>query len=631
MKTSVIRHRVADFLKSCAPFDGLSEPDLLDLAGSGRVKFHESEEFLFRQGDPKGQFVWMIQQGRVELLEESASGEQLRNVLGEGDLLGLERFAGDGSYLFSARTATDVILYGVAGAQFESVVPRYPSVQRFLSAHVSVSVSGVHGFSRTSWLDAEPPSPDFLRARLVVLPVDCSIAEAASRLIDARNGVAAFVDGGGRPIGIVTPIDLCTGMSGLARSAARPCPPVIAAAVIGSPMIGAHLTTRALVRQMLRARTEELALTADGTRDSPLEAVLTASELALFCGHNPVRLVSEIRRAASTAELVPLLHHAGRLVLEGLAQPLDIDDCCRIGSEVVAAATEACIRLARADVLAAGIDPPGAPYCWVMFGGSARGDTLSPTLPTLAAVYDDSHDALHPADSMYFAAVAGETLGWLHACGLAGPGLYWPEGSRPCMPLSEWRRLYCETIRNPVGNDLYARREFFDLWPLCGDVSILETLRYHIRLELREHEMAVPLLANDTLTHLPPLTFFRGLVLELDGAQRDTFDIGRTALAPIADAARVLAIAKRSLVPVNTLERLHAAALDFPEAAAMLREAADAFRIALYYQALAGGAQIVPGKLGKFDQLLLKTAFSSIQRLLEFTASSFIPTAFPSA
>src|SRR4051812_45624470 len=125
MKTSVIRHRVADFLKSHAPFDVLSEQDLLDLAGSGRVKFHESEEYLFRQGDAKGQFVWMIQQGRVELLEESASGEQLRNVLGEGDLLGLERFAGDGSYLFSARTATDAILYGVAGAQFDSVVPRY--------------------------------------------------------------------------------------------------------------------------------------------------------------------------------------------------------------------------------------------------------------------------------------------------------------------------------------------------------------------------------------------------------------------------------------------------------------------------------------------------------------------------
>ena len=81
-----------------------------------------------------------------------------------------------------------------------------------------------------------------------------------------------------------------------------------------------------------------------------------------------------------------------------------------------------------------------------------------------------------------------------------------------------------------------------------------------------------------------------------------------------------VAIAKRRLAPAGTLERLAAARLDFPEQEAIFREAADAFHCALYYQALAGGSQIDAGKLGRFDQLLLKTAFSSIQRLLEFTA-----------
>src|SRR6476620_353188 len=168
MRTSVIRQRVADFLKQHAPFDILAEADLLDLAGSGKVKFHESEEYVFRQGDPKGHFVWTIQQGRVELLEESTTGEHLRDVLGEGDLLGLERFAGDGSCLYSARTASDVILYGVAAAQFQSTVDRYPSVKRFLAAHISVS--GNLGFNRTSWLEADVPPLAFLRARLHVLP-----------------------------------------------------------------------------------------------------------------------------------------------------------------------------------------------------------------------------------------------------------------------------------------------------------------------------------------------------------------------------------------------------------------------------------------------------------------------------
>jgi CBS domain-containing protein len=141
--------------------------------------------------------------------------------------------------------------------------------------------------------------------------------------------------------------------------------------------------------------------------------------------------------------------------------------------------------------------------------------------------------------------------------------------------------------------------------------------------ELRDHGTAIPLLANDTLAHLPPLTFFRGLVLGMDGEQRDTFDIGRTAIAPITDAARVFAIAGRRLARANTLERLETAARDFPEGAEILRDGANAFRVALYYQTEAG-REIKPGRLGKLDQRLLKTAFSSIHRLLDFTENRFI-------
>ena len=76
------------------------------------------------------------------------------------------------------------------------------------------------------------------------------------------------------------------------RCAGRPSPPAISA----------QLTTRAAVREMLRAGVEELVITGDGTLDGALESILTASELALFCGHNPVRLVRGIQQAASAAD-----------------------------------------------------------------------------------------------------------------------------------------------------------------------------------------------------------------------------------------------------------------------------------------------------------------------------------------
>ena len=58
-------------------------------------------------------------------------------------------------------------------------------------------------------------------------------------------------------------------------------------------------------------------------------------------------------------------------------------------------------------------------------------------------------------------------------------------------------------------------------------------------------------------------------------------------------------------------------------------EAAEAFRVAAYQQALADfrgegkAAFIRPSALGKHDQRMLKAAFDSIQRLLELSAKIF--------
>ncbi len=613
MQTSVIRLRVADFLKRFPPFDALSEPDLLQLAGSGKVTFHQSGEYVLRQGDAKGKLVWIPQQGRVELFDEGPAGEQLRDVLGEGDLLGMERFVGDGCCLLSARTASDVILYGVDAGLLESMISRYPAAKRFLTAHFSIAA--ISRFGRTSWLDAEPPPTEFLEARLSTVPLDSSMAEVASLLSGASSGIVALIDESGRAAGMVTPMDFCTASGGSAGAALRPLPPIMTKA----------LTTRGAVREMLRTRREELAITADGTPGSRLEAILTAAELALFCGQNPSLLANLIQRAGTVAEIVPLLRRGRELILGALAQPRDVDDCCRIESAMVDALASACFRLAQGKVLAAGHHPSTVPCCWFSFGESARGDALDLKPPAIAAVYDDSAEGFRPEDGICLSALTREIVSRFESCGLDSGDSCRPEGSRPCMPLSEWKRLYSDTLCNPLGGDLYARRELFDLRALFGDAAVLQKVQDHIVLELHDNTIAIPLLANDTLANLPPVTFFRGFVLELDGAQSDSFEIGSTALAPIAAAARVLAISQGRLAPAGTLERLQAAELDFPEFAQILRDAAVAFRIALYYKAVTGN-RIEPGNLGKFDQRLLKSAFSSVLRLLEFTSSRFVPS-----
>ncbi len=67
------------------------------------------------------------------------------------------------------------------------------------------------------------------------------------------------------------------------------------------------------------------------------------------------------------------------------------------------------------------------------------------------------------------------------------------------MPLSEWTRLYSETMQNPMDHDLCASCDFFDRSVLSGESSILDSLEKHIQHEMQDRATAIALLTNDTL------------------------------------------------------------------------------------------------------------------------------------
>ena len=104
---------------------------------------------------------------------------------------------------------------------------------------------------------------------------------------------------------------------------------------------------------MVSTRSETLAAGED--------AILTASDLALFCDRNPALLLRLVRDASCVAELAPLLRQASRMVLDGLARSTDVDDCASIATELVAAAAATCIRFAHQDAVSAGMAAPSAP------------------------------------------------------------------------------------------------------------------------------------------------------------------------------------------------------------------------------------------------------------------------------
>jgi hypothetical protein len=85
--------------------------------------------------------------------------------------------------------------------------------------------------------------------------------------------------------------------------------------------------------------------------------------------------------------------------------------------------------------------------------------------------------------------------------------------------------------------------------------------------------------------------------------------------------ARYIALSSGDTLPEGTVARLEQGA----QKESVLSEAADAFRLLLLQQASCGireqtdGSVVYPAVLGRYDQLLLKSAFRSVHRVLEYT------------
>jgi CBS domain-containing protein len=195
-----------------------------------------------------------------------------------------------------------------------------------------------------------------------------------------------------------------------------------------------------------------------------------------------------------------------------------------------------------------------------------------------------------------------------------------------CAPLEEWGRRYSGWILDPLVNSIHAARHLFDLRPAIGDRSLWDRLVTELRAAARQDAGFVRLLANDCLSALPPLTFFRDAVIDESGESSKVFDIERTALRPLADVGRVFGIAAGRLLGASTQERFRLARALLPEQESIFREASETLRVVLTQQARTGirqqsnGAQLSPELLSQYDRQVLKSGFRSIHTLLEFTA-----------
>ncbi len=635
MRTASIGFRVADFLRRHPPFQYIAENELLELVQDGRVQFHEHDEIVFQQGQPRKRFVYVIQQGVVRLIQETERGEVLRDVRGEGDLLGIGRFLGDPAHRFTACTETDVILYALPGEAFGALVKRHPRAARFLSAYFSVaesplSLEGQEERSEELRLGRRPV--DWMERQVVDLPAPATCAPdtpacvVARELASSRAMAAVVTDADGVPLGLITPRVLsdrvATGKVALdapARSLMDELPP------LAPPGLEAG---EYLIR-MLESQREHVVLTNSDAPDAPLAGIVSRRDLTRMEGAAPLAIVEDMACAPNIEALARLRAQGETFLAGGLTGAEALRWLGPAASAFNAGMMRRVVSLVEEAFAAHGHPSPDLAHCWVFFGAAGRGELLTRHDLDYGLIYETAPAGASREARAYFLELGKRVSAGMSACGFVTTGMGIVAGHpSACRSVSEWKHAFSTWIRDPVESGLYRATSFFDLRPVCGDCNLAQELVCHIDAEEDENPNFVRLLANDSMENLPPLTFFRGLVIDDEGTYAETLDLKRATLQPVVDVARALALDGRC-AQTSTLGRLAGARAFTGSDERLLGETSAAFANALYHRARAGfsngtdGNRVDPGKLTRFEQTLLKAGFRTVLRLMKYTARRY--------
>ncbi len=624
MAANTIVDRVEDFLHQHAPFDQVSANNLRELAATIEIRYYREGERIFTEGEQPPPFFYMVRKGSVALYRESPTARELTDECDEGDIFGVRPLFANDRYLMTAEAAEESLLYAFPREVAQQLLRRNPGVGLHFASVFASSLPQRERRVRDAATSASQvrTSENYLMRvvagrRVIHCAPHTRIADAARQMTAEGVGSILITDDERRPLGIITDTDLRRYVVA-AETDIRSQP---VADIMSSPVITtvAEQTVAEAMLVMIRHHVHHLCITEDGTAQTAARAMISDHDLLLTQGDHPAVLVVEMQQANESVRLRSLCDKAANLVQDYLQKEVSVEFVANVSSEINDALILRLVAMHLQAMADEGYERPPGPFCWLSLGSEGRKEQLLRTDQDNALIYAD--DAGEPARAFYLELAQRVTQG-MHHCGFAlCPADMMASNPQWCQPLGQWQRYFSDWIRTPDASALLRASIFFDFRPVFGDFALADTLKQTIFKAMAQTRGFLPFLAKNALQNPPPLSFFRGFMVEKNGAHKDEFDIKARTLMPLTDAARVLAYDQQLPQYLSTIERFRKVGQADPTLADVCGEAAEAYGALLRFRAMAGlqrqdsGRYLNPEKLNKLDRQRLRSIFQIIERV----------------
>ncbi|MGE6528972.1 DUF294 nucleotidyltransferase-like domain-containing protein [Pseudomonas sp. NPDC077382] len=612
---------IRDHLSRFAPFDGLPDDTLDEIARQVEVGYFKAGSDILRYGETISELHY-IRSGAVEVYRRNG---ELYNRLSEGEVFGQFGLLRGHKVRLPARAIEDSLIYFIPGLLFEQLCEANDAFADFVEAE---------GQSRLKVEEPQGKASELMKIkvrklvtrRTVSVPLGTSVQEAAQ--VMTEHGVSSLVILGPSAnaaeasslqvmTGITTDRDLRTRVLAEGLPLDTPVDQVMSPNPI---TIQADDSVFEAMLSMLRNNIHHLPVM---YRQRPV-GVINLSDIIKYESQSSLYLVNSIFNKQSVAELQGLVPDLRATFLRMVNEEATAHMIGSAMSGIGRSLTHRLLELAEQR-----LGPPPVPYCYMVLGSMARDEQLIVTDQDNALVLDNRFDPrIHDE---YFLQLASFVSDGLASCGFSyckggimGSNAKWRQ------PLRVWRGYFTQWIEQPNPETLLNSSIFFDLSSVYGEAGLVESLKDLIAQKASSNPLFLAALARNALNRTPPLGFFRTFVMEKDGQQNNIINLKGRGTAPLTDLIRVhaLAVGTKAQNSQERLEAIAATKLLTEDAITQLRNALEFLSIVrIRHQAadLLEGREpdnyIEPEQIDANERHNLKSAFqvlSNAQQFLRF-------------
>jgi CBS domain-containing protein len=612
----MLKDEIIEFFENIVPFNQLSKEILAEMVDDITMEYYPKGKHILTQGGPPSEFLGVIKKGGVKVFMASGEGDEtVIDYRGEGEHFGLLSVVSGDRSRTNVDTIEDTICYRVSRDKILSILKNNPSANEYFLKSFFVNMidktyeetrKRYSGVAENEQLLFTTPVKEVIRSAPKAVPMDISIQQAAAAMATHKIGSLVVIDDQGKPVGMVTDRDFREKVVAIAKDVTSPLESIMSPSLV---TIEADDNCFEALLRMIHHNIHHIVVLEKGE----LTGMVTNHDFMLLQGSSPTILVKEIGQIQSPDELQDTAPKFYKAVSSLLRYGAKAPNITGLITELIEKITNSMVDIFEKEHGLAPVD-----FTLFFFGVAGRREVTLSFQLDMGIVYQDPGDLQSQTIAeVYFKRLAEALNNSLFACNLTSEGqCFRPEHIKSSSAWEEQLKKWGTRAGTAMNMG------YFDMRPVRGSADRITGLLNFLQKRAASYRPILESLAADTMQVLPPLGFFKNLVVEKSGEHKNELNLFEKGIKPLADCARIYALEKGTTF-LSTMERLHELGNRHHFKFADDMEQAFGYLLTLLIhnqlrQAEEGGMPdnfVNPVALKSFEQKTLKESFQLIAKL----------------